>query len=375
MGWSRQPHRAEAAPLCHARQRASGSFSGALAPNRAGMGNGVAPPVFTATSASDPRFKVLRGDTGADRYSFGGTFSCRSESSRQPYLQCWGDNRHGQILSDATGPLPPSMTDTPTTTTVTAVGALVVLGDTFGCLAHNGRADCWGRFIREPDYLAFNVGEERTDQNVTTVSSHPQANHQCGVTSRGTVHCIGNNNSLQLGVRYDPRQGIRDPRRRLEIVVGIDEVVRVAPGPSLTYAIRQDGSLWCWGSECPDAQFERDRVARITPRPVFGVRDVVEVAMNRRGDSTCVRHRNGTVSCWGNCVFAFSSEFCATAPPPPWRVVGPSEVVELAADDHFAVLTARGDVWCWGDNYDGQCLPDGPRARIGPVRVPLPATP
>ena len=72
---------------------------------------------------------------------------------------------------------------------------------------------------------------------------------------------------------------------------------------------------------------------------------------------SCARHTDGAVSCWGsNLHGALGDGTAAHVRSFARRVPGlPGDVVQLSVGNaHTCVLTAGGDVWCWGSNLNGQ---------------------
>jgi alpha-tubulin suppressor-like RCC1 family protein len=104
--------------------------------------------------------------------------------------------------------------------------------------------------------------------------------------------------------------------------------------------------------------------------PVEGVEDAVELAAGL--NSTCVRHADGTVSCWGTdhylqlagestetCVLEASSsagyaigfdEPCATRPTVVPGVVGVVALDANAGSNHFCAVLRDRTASCWGCN-------------------------
>jgi alpha-tubulin suppressor-like RCC1 family protein len=85
---------------------------------------------------------------------------------------------------------------------------------------------------------------------------------------------------------------------------------------------------------------------------------------------SCARHTDGAVSCWGsNLHGALGDGTTGHVRSIARRVPGlPSDVVQLSVGNaHTCVMTAGGDVWCWGSNLNEQIS-----AGLAPV-VPSPA--
>jgi hypothetical protein len=70
---------------------------------------------------------------------------------------------------------------------------------------------------------------------------------------------------------------------------------------------------------------------------------------------TCAVRNAGTVSCWGDGIHAAAGDGGAWEVPVPTPVVGLDEVVSVAAGSrHACALRKDASVWCWGLNFWGQ---------------------
>jgi len=145
--------------------------------------------------------------------------------------------------------------------------------------------------------------------------------HQCARMSDGTVRCRGRNDVGQLGL-----------------------------GTAIT------------------------RSAEATPVP--GLTDVAQIITTAR-QTTCTRHLDGTVRCWGAMDYGLSAigrdspDVCPGSRPGacrarPTLLPGLTEVTQLAAGQTSVCAVRRdGSVWCWG-SFD-EPLPGG--GTTMPVRV------
>lgn len=139
------------------------------------------------------------------------------------------------------------------------------------------------------------------------------------------------------------------------------------------------GSVWCWGSNrygklsrVPEVDYVSSAQTTESGLLGSGVEQLVAGC-----DSYCVL-KAGRVFCWGRndtCTLGrTTAEFFSSL---PGEVAGlPADVVRLVPGNgpcpsHFCVLTARGELWCWGRNYAGQIGRDPDETPIScePVRV------
>ncbi|MGE3545074.1 MAG: RCC1 domain-containing protein, partial [Kofleriaceae bacterium] len=181
----------------------------------------------------------------------------------------------------------------------------------------------------------------------------------CAQTTDGGLWCWGMNDEGQLGGGHlvdgpDPGQ--------VEIIG--TTATRIALGFDHACAVRDDGSLWCWGKfdNASERALEPVQIAQLAA-------NIQEVAAGNR--FTCVRKADDTAWCWGHIG------------PHADEDLGPASVVQLASDvveltagkNHACARTSDGTVWCWGDDQYAQ-LGDGMK-RTGAnaqaaIPVPLP---
>jgi hypothetical protein len=145
-----------------------------------------------------------------------------------------------------------------------------------------------------------------------------------------------------------------------------------------SYALLDDGSLWCWGRCWPSTNTEHAELDETTTRPVRVELDgVARVAAAFTG--ACAALVDGTVRCWGRPNLF--GEVGATGLN--WTIENPSHVaiegvIDLSAGCHlFCALRGNGTVACWGQpsaffppDYPlpADVAPDGPQP--DPVEIP-----
>jgi hypothetical protein len=217
--------------------------------------------------------------------------------------------------------------------------------------------------------------------------------HACGRSAEGDVFCWGANGSGQLGgaVATALRQ-MPSPRR----VPGLTHVVSLASQGDATCAVRDDGSLWCWGVEELGAFGVGSKRTWDKPTRIAGVAGARQVSLgpgvgivstegavlewglnpappgaHRAGDdpwtpwvvpgipnvkrvavslgAACAVLEGGTLVCWG----ALGVPGPASASPTPVRGITNAVDVQVSTRGG-CVLRADGTVTCWGDNDVGQ---------------------
>jgi hypothetical protein len=167
-------------------------------------------------------------------------------------------------------------------------------------------------------------------------------------------------------------------------IAGVHDVARVFVGYMRHCAVRKNGSAVCWGDEM---ELDRGKLAEIKdakdyaemgmgqpdhvrskigdvrafdwgnsfehgakppriepPQPKVFQRDVVQIA--QAFYETCSRARSGAVMCWGASNEVVPSGFTDAAD------------VALTESRAYCLARTNGEVWCWGENENGECSVD-----------------
>jgi alpha-tubulin suppressor-like RCC1 family protein len=239
----------------------------------------------------------------------------------------------------------------------------VSVGDTHACaIADDLSLQCWGsNFSSEIGYPSANIGASFEPayvpglilDNIVSVSAG--GDHTCALTDLGEVVCFGGNASGQLG------DGSQVPESDVPVTVqGLaNGALGVSAGGAHTCAINAAGGVLCWGSNETGALGNGNNGDSSTPVQVVGLTSgVVEVAAGL--GHSCARTDTGNVFCWGN---GFNGQLgngqtTSTNAPVPVTGLGAPALAIGAGANHSCALLQGGAVRCWGDNFNGQ-LGDG----------------
>jgi alpha-tubulin suppressor-like RCC1 family protein len=239
--------------------------------------------------------QVLRlGDVTAVSAGYSHSLALKANGA----VWAWGDNRAGELgngsTRDSNVPLP-----------VLGLGAMtaVVAGQYFSlAVGADGSVWAWGdnRYGQLGDGTTTRRTQPVAVQNLSGVIAVAAGNfHSLALKNDGTIWAWGDNRAGELG------GGSKGGFSAIpQAAIGLDSVVALGAGGQHSLAVRADGSAWSWGSN------------------VLG-----ELGNGTFGDSN----------------------------PTPARVQGLDGATAVAAGtNHSLALKADGNVWAWGDNYQGQ---------------------
>lgn len=186
--------------------------------------------------------------------------------------------------------------------------------------------------------------------------------HTCALRSDGTVECWGSDSSGQLG-NGNPLTNSSTP----VIVSGLTNVTQIAAGKYHTCALRNDGTVWCWGENAYGQLGNSSTTDSSTPVEVLGVGGTEHLMgvteIDADGQFTCALINDGTVRCWGHDQAGQLGIGSANnnANRTPLAVVGVGGHGTLGNVTHITVganhacaLISGGTVDCWGLDDHGQ---------------------
>jgi alpha-tubulin suppressor-like RCC1 family protein len=263
---------------------------------------------------------------------------------------CWGDNRFGQLGSGTAGKKPSHVNGLPGNVSKAAAGSghvCVQSGD--------GALFCWGRNIQGQ----LGVGNLQSrdvpalvdvaGQKVERISAG--GDFTCARTTDASLFCWGANTEGQLGIGTTLQH-----TRPVEVVTLGTRVGRIATGGAHACAFTEDdGLVWCWGDNGAGQLGLADTARRLVPTLVDpkGLGRVKTNQILTGGMHTCALRDDSTLWCWGSNRFGQ----LGTGDTSPRQV--PTQVaVDVAGaatgGAHTCVIKLDGSVGCWGNNQYGQ---------------------
>ncbi len=197
----------------------------------------------------------VRGLTDIKAISTGGSHCLALQSSGT--MWAWGENSHG-ILGDGTNesrftPVKSKITDVKTFDAGQSSHALVVKNDgnvwAWG-YDYKGQLGDGGVSISDQNKQSLGYGADDYNPDLVRGMSDAKAvaaggSHSAALKTDGTVWVWGSNSDGQLGQGTTGGNDQTSP----EQVPGLSGVTAIAAGMYYTMALKDDGTVWAWGSD------------------------------------------------------------------------------------------------------------------------------
>ncbi len=211
--------------------------------------------------------------------------------------------------------------------------------------------------------------------------------HFCARMSDGSVRCWGDDELGQLGaaLRDTPDAGADAGKTdagqapfRVRRVARVSDITQLAAGGSSTCARRQDGTVFCWGSnvygELGGGTNDWDPHPDPVPVDVGGPSVRVDVGPS----GACVLRTNGKVICWGrdDQLQLARTELDGGDRLSLARVPGPAAVDALGfvgtrlGDYTTFGVTSTGEIWSWGALAGNEGVLGGRLSSVSPSLAP-----
>jgi alpha-tubulin suppressor-like RCC1 family protein len=189
---------------------------------------------------------------------------------------------------------------------------------------------------------------------------HPAA--AAAVSPGGVPWTWGANSFGQLG------NGTTQARLTPGPVTGLDDVVDLHGGREHVIALRGNGTVWVWGSNVEGQLGLGTTANRSTPTQVPGLANVQAVETGHNFSLALMSDQ--TVRAWGLNADGQLGDGSTTLRRSPVTVVGLSNAVAIAGGRNMSyAIRADGTVVAWGRNDEGQVGDGTSTRRTTPVRV------
>jgi alpha-tubulin suppressor-like RCC1 family protein len=197
--------------------------------------------------------------------------------------------------------------------------------------------------------------------------------HGCALRNDGRVYCWGSNDNGALGTppETDPERG------SAKEVPGVNNGVALYAGGATTCLSRQIGAPLCWGQS-----FTEDlggggysHIARSSPQTIDVLSDIAQLSLGEA--FTCAQLADGEVRCWGhNYRGQLGDGTRASRAAPESALISSARVMRDALQiasglEHSCALDQTRGVWCWGKALANDASDQSPDDALSATRIPL----
>ena len=252
-------------------------------------------------SQNSPVPEKIEGIENAKAVTTGLDHSCALHEGG--IISCWGDNDDGQLGNETRdGSAMPVQVKNITEAIAVAAGR------SHTCALHqDGTVSCWGNnAVGQLGDGNSGKGEHSpvpvkvqgiTNAIAVSASVGYYLGHTCALLEDGTISCWGMNGSGQLGTGQSAEGDISSIPTAVR---GITDATAISTGEEHSCALRQDGTISCWGDNFGGklGSFETTDEHSAVPVQVDGITGAIQITAGE--EHSCALHQNGTISCWGN---------------------------------------------------------------------------
>ncbi|BAS26954.1 RCC1 repeat-containing protein [Limnochorda pilosa] len=187
--------------------------------------------------------------------------------------------------------------------------------------------------------------------------------HSLALRSDGTVWAWGDNSSGQLGDGTTTNSWVPVQVKGAGGTGFLTNAAELAGGTSHSLALKSDGTVWAWGSNGAGQLGDGTTTTSGVPVQVKGPGGTglfTSVAAVASGSFHNLALRNdGSVWAWGSNVYGQLGDGSTANRSTPVQVSGLTDPVAIAGGTrHSLALKSDGTLWAWGSNDSGQ-LGDG----------------
>lgn len=190
--------------------------------------------------------------------------------------------------------------------------------------------------------------------------------HSLGIRNNGTAWAWGLNGIGQLGDGT-----ITAKSSPVSVVGGFTDWVQLSAGGSHSLGLRSNGTIWSWGNNAAGHLGDNTTVSKSSPISVVGgFTDWIQISAGGFSHSIGLRN-NGTIWGWGSNTSGRLGDGTTTNRSSPVSVVGNfTDWIQVSAgQSHTVALRSNGTAWSWGFNTNGRLGDNTVTASSSPVSV------
>jgi alpha-tubulin suppressor-like RCC1 family protein len=283
-------------------------------------------------------------------------------------LFVWGRNGYGQ-LGDNTS----VAKSNPVQTVTGGINWKQIASGTYHTEAVkvDGTLWCWG--YNNQGRLGDNTTTNRSSpvQTVTFGTNWKQVScgyhNTAGIKTDGTLWNWGYNYNGQLGDNT-----IVSKSSPVQTVAFGTNWKQVSSGYYNRAAIKTDGTLWCWGKNSYGQLGDNTTTQRSSPvqTVAFGT-NWKQVSCGTYSSYTTAIKNDGTLWCWGYSGYGQLGDNTGTQRSSPVQTItyGTNWKQVASGGNHTAAIKTDGTLWCWGKNSYGQLGDNTVTQRSSPVQT------
>jgi alpha-tubulin suppressor-like RCC1 family protein len=239
------------------------------------------------------------------------------------------------------------------TATIDSSGQVWAWGDNFsGQLGNNS-------IISERTPVSI-LGAKKTFCQIASGRSYISA-----IDKNGLVWGWGDNDKGQLG-----NNSIISERTPVSILGAKKTFCKISSGLGTTIVIDKNGQVWGWGDNYGGQLGDNTIISKRTPVTILGVKKTFcQIAVG--GLHTIGLDKNGQVWGWGYNNQGELGDNSIVSKLTPVSILGAKKTFcHIAAGSQYAVgIDKNGQVWGWGNGYDGQLGNNGAISILTPVSL------
>ena len=187
-------------------------------------------------------------------------------------------------------------------------------------------------------------------ENVVAIAAGDD--HSLAVKSDGTVWAWGLNDQGELGTGSTTPSTSYEPVQ----VANLTDVIAVAGGGyKFSLALKEDGTVWAWGYNQWGQLGNGTNTPSSVPVEVSNLSGITSIAVHGGQGHAMALRNDGTVWCWGYNLFGQLGNGTNADSNVPVQVSGLTDVVAISCGHGYSMARKNdGTVWGWGDNQHGQ---------------------
>lgn len=204
--------------------------------------------------------------------------------------------------------------------------------------------------------------------------------HNVALKSDGTVWTWGYNIYNQLGDTITQASSTPIQVRGENGEGFLTDVIAVSAGNIFNLALKSDGTVWAWGWNSSGQLGNGTSKESVFPQQVkisqngtiVPLTNIVKIcAASASGGNHCLALKDdGTVWAWGSNMYSQLGDNTTSSRYRPIQIPGLDSVIMLSAGSkHSMALKSDGTIWTWGRNYYGQLGTGNTENSKIPVRV------